>query len=70
MILFDVGNGLILGLEILAPTVARHVIPCGPSAILILKVATTANKQRIAFAVLIVMSENHVNYFPRFFSSV
>lgn len=47
MILFDVGNGLILGLEILAPTVARHVIPCGPSAVFVLKVATTANKQRI-----------------------
>ena len=70
MILFDVGNGLFFGLEILAPTVAGHIIPRGPCANFILIVATAADKQRIAMAVLVVMGEDHVNNLPRFFSSV
>ena len=70
MIFFDVGNGFFEGFEVFTPTIARHVIPSGPCANFILIVAATSDEQRIAMAVLFVMSENLMNNLPRFFSNI
>ena len=70
IIFFGVGYGFLLRLEVLAPTVARHVIPCGPGAVLILKITTAADKQRVTLPVIIVMTEDLMNNPLCFFSNV